>query len=194
MATVSAKSVTALLQAWSSGDESALEGLIPLIYEELHRIARRYLDRERPDHTLQTTALINEAYLRFADARRLPWQDRTHFFAIAAQMMRRILVDHARSRQNLKRGGAVRRVSLDEALAVSRDQSAELVKLHDALTALSAVDPRKGQVVELRFFGGLNIQETAHVLKVSVDTVMRDWKFAKVWLLRELRSEVRHEA
>jgi RNA polymerase sigma factor (TIGR02999 family) len=152
------------------------------------------LDRERPDHSLQTTALINEAYLRLVDARKLPWQDRTHFFAIAAQMMRRILVDHARSRQNLKRGGAVRRVSLDEALAVSRDQSAEMVKLHDALTALAAADPRKGQVVELRFFGGLNIQETAHVLKVSVDTVMRDWKFAKVWLLRELRSGVRHDA
>ncbi len=140
------------------------------------------------------TALINEAYLRLADARRLPWQNRTHFFAIAAQMMRRILVDHARSRQNLKRGGAVQKVSLDEALAVSRDQGAELVKLHDALTALSAVDARKGQVVELRFFGGLNIQETARVLRVSPDTVMRDWKFAKVWLLRELRSGVRREA
>jgi RNA polymerase sigma factor (TIGR02999 family) len=194
VATVSAQSVTALLQAWSSGDESALEGLIPLIYEELHRIARRYLNRERPDHTLQTTALINEAYLRLADTRRLVWQDRTHFFAIAAQMMRRILVDHARGRQNLKRGGAVRRVTLDEALTVCRERSAELVKLHDALTALFAVDPRKGQVVELRFFGGLNIQEIAHVLKVSPDTVMRDWKFSKVWLLRELRSGVRNEA
>jgi RNA polymerase sigma factor (TIGR02999 family) len=172
----------------------ALESLIPLIYEELHRIARRYLGRERPDHTLQTTALINEAYLRLADARRLPWHDRTHFFAIAAQVMRRILVDHARSRQNLKRGGAVRRVSLDEALTVCRERSAELVKLHDALSALSAVDSRKGQVVELRFFGGLNIQETAHVLKVSPDTVMRDWKFSKVWLLRELRSGVRRES
>jgi RNA polymerase sigma factor (TIGR02999 family) len=194
MATVSPKTVTGLLQAWGSGDETALEGLIPLIYQELHRIARRYLNRERPGHTLQTTALINEAYLRFADARRVPWQDRTHFFAIAAQMMRRILVDHARSRQNLKRGGAVRHVSLDDALTVCRERSAELVKLHDSLTALFAVDPRKGQVVELRFFGGLNIQETAHVLKVSPDTVMRDWKFAKVWLLRELRSGVRHEA
>jgi RNA polymerase sigma factor (TIGR02999 family) len=194
MATVSPKSVTGLLQAWSSGDEAALEGLIPLIYEELHRIARRYLNRERPGHTLQTTALINEAYLRFADARRIPWQNRTHFFAIAAQMMRRILVDHARSRQNLKRGGAVRHVSLDEALTVCRERSAELVKLNDALTALSAADPRKGQVVELRFFGGLNIEEIALVLKVSPDTVMRDWKFAKVWLLRELRSGARHEA
>jgi len=194
LATLSPQSVTALLQAWSGGDEMALESLIPLIYEELHRIARRYLGRERPDHTLQTTALINEAYLRLADARRLPWQDRTHFFAIAAQVMRRILVDHARSRQNLKRGGAVRRVSLDEALTVCRERSAELVKLHDALTALSAVDARKGQVVELRFFGGLNIQETAHVLKISPDTVMRDWKFSKVWLLRELRSDVGHEA
>ena len=194
MATLSPQSVTALLQAWSSGDEMALESLIPLIYEELHRIARRYLGRERPDHTLQTTALINEAYLRLADARRVPWQDRTHFFAISAQVMRRILVDHARSRQNLKRGGAVRRVSLDEALTVCRERSAELVKLHDALTALSAVDGRKGQVVELRFFGGLNIGEIAHVLKVSPDTVMRDWKFAKVWLLRELRNGVRHKA
>ena len=194
MVTVSRKGVTELLRAWSSGDEAALDRLVPLIYEELHRIARRYLDRERPGHSLQTTALINEAYLRLVDARKHPWQDRTHFFAIAAQMMRRILVDHARSRQNLKRGGAVRRVSLDEALAVSRDQSAEMVKLHDALTALAAVDSRKGRVVELRFFGGLNIQETAHILKVSVDTVMRDWKFAKVWLSRELRSGVRHDA
>jgi len=194
VAAVPAKSVTALLQAWSSGDESALEGLIPLIHEELHRIAKRYMDRERPGHTLQTTALINEAYLRLADAGKIPWQDRAHFFAIAAQMMRRILVDHARGRQNLKRGGAIRHVSLDEALTVCRERSAELVKLNDALTALFAVDSRKGQVVELRFFGGLNIQETAHVLKVSPDTVMRDWKFAKVWLLRELRSGVRHEA
>jgi RNA polymerase sigma factor (TIGR02999 family) len=194
MATISPKNVTGLLPAWSSGDETALESLVPLIYEELHRIARRYLDRERSGHTLQTTALINEAYLRLADARTVPWHDRTHFFAIAAQMMRRILVDHARSRQNLKRGGALRQVSLDEALTVSRERSAELVKLHDALTALSAVNPRKGQVVELRFFGGLNIEETAEVLKVSPDTVMRDWKFAKVWLLRELRSEVSHGA
>ena len=194
MAIVPAKGVTALLQAWSSGDKSALEGLIPLIHEELHRIAKRYMDRERPGHTLQTTALINEAYLRLADARKIPWQDRAHFFAIAAQMMRRILVDHARGRQNLKRGGAIRHVSLDEALTVCRERSAELVKLNDALTALSAADQRKGQVVELRFFGGLNIEEIALVLKVSPDTVMRDWKFAKVWLLRELRSGVRHEA
>jgi RNA polymerase sigma factor (TIGR02999 family) len=192
--TVSRKGVTELLRAWSSGDEAALDRLVPLIYEELHRIARRYLDRERPGHSLQTTALINEAYLRLADARSVSWQNRAHFFAIAAQMMRRILVDHARSRQNLKRGGSVQRVSLDAAFAVSRGRSAELVRLHDALTALSAVAPRQGQVVELRFFGGLNIQETAQVLKVSPDTVMRDWKFAKVWLLRELRSEVRHEA
>ncbi len=183
-----------MLRAWSSGDQTALDSLVPLIYEELHHIARRYLQRERPGQTLQTTDLINEAYLRLADARTVSWQNRTHFFAIAAQIMRRILVDHARSRQNLKHGGAVRRVSLDEALAVSRDQSSELVKLHDALKALSAVDRRKGQVVELRFFGGLNIQETAHVLKVSPDTVMRDWKFAKVWLVRELRSGVHHDA
>jgi len=194
VAIVPAKGVTALLQAWSSGDKSALEGLIPLIHEELHRIAKRYMDRERPGHTLQTTALINEAYLRLADARKIPWQDRAHFFAIAAQMMRRILVDHARGRQNLKRGGAIRHVSLDEALTVCRERSAELVKLNDALTALSAADQRKGQVVELRFFGGLNIEEIALVLKVSPDTVMRDWKFAKIWLLRELRSEARHEA
>ena len=145
MAIVPAKGVTALLQAWSSGDESALEGLIPLIHEELHRIAKRYMDRERPGHTLQTTALINEAYLRLAAARKAPWQDRAHFFAIAAKMMRRILVDHARSRQNLKRGGGVQQVALDEAFTVARERSAELVKLHDALTALSATDPRKGQ-------------------------------------------------
>jgi RNA polymerase sigma factor (TIGR02999 family) len=173
VASVSPNSVTELLQAWSSGDETALDRLVPLIYEELHRIATRHLDWEPPDHTPQTTELINEAYLRLADARGVPRHDRTHFFAIADQVMRRILVDHAHSRRNMKRGGAVRRVSLDEAIT-GCERSAELVKLDDALTALLVADRCKGQAVELRFFGGLNIQEASHVLKDSLDAVMRD--------------------
>jgi RNA polymerase sigma factor (TIGR02999 family) len=190
----SPEDVTQLLLAWSQGDQSAFEKLVPLVYNELYRLARRYMVRERAGHTLQTTALVNEAYLRMVDLKSVRWQNRAHFFAVSAQVMRRILVDFARSRNYQKRGGGARQVSFDEALEVSTEQSADLVALDDALTALAARDPRKGQVVELRFFGGLSVEETAHVLKVSSDTVMRDWKMAKVWLLREMSGENRDEA
>lgn len=180
--------VTELLQAWSEGDESALKKLTPFVYKELHRLAHRYMCRERTDHTLQTTALVNEAYLRLVRTSRVQWRDRTHFFAVSAQVMRRILVDMARARGYGKRGGGVRPVSLDDTAFVVAcpEKDADLVALDDALTALSAIDARKSHVVELRFFGGLSVEETAGVLRVSPDTVMRDWSFAKVWLLREL--------
>jgi RNA polymerase sigma factor (TIGR02999 family) len=186
MTTPSTQEVTEMLVAWSNGDKSALERLIPLVHDELHRLAHRYMNRERPAHMLQTTALVNEAYLRLVDSTHVRWQNRAHFFAVSAQLMRRILVDFARSRNYLKRGGAAVQVSLDEALAMPPEQNPDLVALDDALTALAAVDERKSQVIELRFFGGLSIEETAEVLKVSADTVMRDWRLAKVWLLREL--------
>ena len=186
MATPSPEEVTRLLLAWSRGDESALEKLIPLVYEELHRLAHGYMDRERAGHTLQTTALVNEAYLRLIDASQVRWQNRAHFFAVSAQLMRRVLVDFARSRNYQKRGGEAHQVSFDEALMVSQERSADLVALDDALTSLAAIDSRKSRVVELRFFGGLSVEEAAEVLQVSPDTVMRDWAFAKVWLLREL--------
>jgi len=153
---------------------------------ELHRLARRYMKRERPGHTLQATALVNEAYLRLVEVKRVQWQSRAHFFAMAARMMRRILVDHARARDNSKRGGDVSRVSLDEAVVVSSEPEHDLLGLDEALRRLEAVHPRKGQVVELRFFGGLSLEETAEALHVSIDTVKRDWRFAKLWLLREL--------
>ncbi len=186
MTAASKKEITGLLQAWSQGDRSALERLIPLVYEELHRLAHRYMTRERSGHPLQTTALINEAYLRLVDMANVRWQNRGHFFSISAQIMRRILVDFARSRQYLKRGGKAQRVSLDAALAISGEGDVDLVALDDALNALAEVDPRKAKVVEMRFFGGMTVEETADVLRVSPDTVMRDWKMAKVWLLREL--------
>jgi RNA polymerase sigma factor (TIGR02999 family) len=178
--------VTQLLLAWSGGEESALEKLVPLVYGELHRLAQRYMAKEQPGQTLQTTALVNEAYLRLVDSRQANWQNRAHFFAVSAQMMRRILVDRARSRRSLKRGTGATPLELDEALLVTDGRSAGLVALDDALKNLTALDPRKGHVVELRFFGGLSVQETAEVLKVSKDTVMRDWKLAKSWLRREL--------
>ena len=174
------------LLAWSQGKEPALEKLIPLIYQELHRLAHRYMRGERPDHTLQTTALVNEAYLRLVDTRKVRWQNRAHFFAVSAQLMRRILVDFARSRRSLKRGAGAQKVTLDEALLMSPQQGQDVVALDEALKALAAVDARKSQVVELRFFGGLTVEETAEVLKVSSDTVLRGWRLAKVWLLREL--------
>jgi len=186
--------VTQLLLAWSQGDRSALEELIPLVYDELHKMARRYMIREQAAHTLQTTALVNEAYLRMVDMRKVQWQNRAHFFAVSAQLMRRILVDFARSRNYQKRGGGKRKVTLDDALEVSPRQDADLVLLDDALNALAVVDDRKRKVVELRFFGGLTVEETAHVLEVSSDTVMRDWKMAKVWLLREMSGKDRDEA
>ena len=180
------REVTGLLIAWGAGDESALDKLVPLVHAELHRLAHREMGRERAGHTLQTTALVNEVYLRLIDVSRVQWQDRAHFFAMSARLMRRILVDHARSRLSQKRGGATRRVSLDEALTVSPERGADLVALDDALKALAAVDARKSQVVELRYFGGLSVDETAESLHVSTDTVLRDWSLAKVWLLREL--------
>ena len=192
MAGRSSHDVTQLLQAWSDGDQKALEKLMPLVYGELHRLAKRHMARERADHTLQTTALVNEAYLKLIDSTRMNWRNRAHFFAVSAQLMRRILIDFARSRHTLKRDAGTDPVSLDEAPAVS--QRADLVALDDALNALTALDPRKSQVVELRFFGGLSVEETAEVLKVSAETVMRDWRLAKIWLLHELRPEKRDAA
>ena len=182
--------VSQLLRDWSAGDQGALDRLTPIVYQELHRLARQYLKRERPGHSLQTTALVNEAYLRLVDYKGMQWKDRAHFFAVSAQLMRRILVDHAR-RHNLKRGGGVQLVSLDEAAAVGSGRAADLVALDDALNALARLDPRKTRVVELRFFGGLSVSEMAEVLQVSSVTVMRDWSTAKAWLYREMTS--RHE-
>jgi len=178
--------ITGLLVAWSSGDSLALDKLTSLVYDELHRTARRYMAREKRDHTLQTTALINEVYLRLVDLRDVNWQDRAHFFALCASMMRRILIDFARSRNYQKRGGDVRQISFDEALFVSQEPPTDIVALDEALAALAVIDQRKSQVVELRFFGGLSVEETAAVLKVSDETVKRDWRIAKLWLLREL--------
>ena len=178
--------VTRLLQDWSEGDAGAAERLMPLVYEELRRLARSYLRRERPDHTLQPTALVNEAFLKLVDQSRVSWQDRHHFFGIAAQMMRRVLVDHARAQKAEKRGGAQGKVSLEEANVPTGERAAELVELDEALQRLAEVFPRKGRVVELRFFGGLSVEETARVLGVSDKTVMREWQSAKLWLYREL--------
>ena len=178
---------TELLRAWSQGDGSALDRLVPLVYEELHRLARRYMRQERPDHTLQATSLVNEAYLRLIDVNRVEWRDRAHFLAVAAQMMRRILVEFARHRHRQKRGGGAVRVNLDDLQELPDPKERDLVALSDALSALATFDARMGQVVELRFFGGLTVEETAEVLNVSAETVMRDWKTAKAWLLREIR-------
>jgi RNA polymerase sigma factor (TIGR02999 family) len=186
MAEPSQPPVTELLQAWSDGNSTALDQLVPIVYRELRRLAKHYMAQERPGHTLQATALVNEAYLRLVDVTRMRWQSRAHFFAVSATVMRRILVEFARSRHRQKRGGEAQRVELDgetPALAIT-----DFVALDDALNALAVVDPRMGQVVELRFFGGLSVQETSEVLKVSPETVMRDWKTAKVWLLREMSA------
>ncbi|HTC40894.1 MAG TPA: sigma-70 family RNA polymerase sigma factor [Candidatus Acidoferrales bacterium] len=177
--------ITMLLRTWSEGDQSALERLAPIVYDELHRLAGRYMKRERPGHSLQTTALVNEAYMRLVDYKRMEWQNRAHFFAVSAQLIRRILVEHAR-RHNLKRGGSVQHVSLEEAAVVGGSRAADLVALDDAMKRLAQLDARKEQVVEMRFFGGLSVEETAEVLKVSAVTVMRDWSTAKAWLYREL--------
>jgi RNA polymerase sigma-70 factor (ECF subfamily) len=182
----SAQHVTRLLQDWSQGKDAALEELLPLVHQELRRLARRYMFGERPGHTLQTTALVNEAYLRLLGSRKVNWQNRAHFFAISAQLMRRILVDYARAREYQKRGGGAPKVTLDEALMGPQEKGHDLVALDDALKALAGVDPRKSKVVELRFFGGLSVEETADVLKVSPDTVHRDWRLAKAWLAREM--------
>jgi len=178
------RDITRLLVAWNNGDEAALEELTPLVYEELHRLARRYMGRERSGHTLQTSALVNEAYLRLIDWKNVRWQNRAHFFAVSAQLMRRILVDFARANAYAKRGGGALHLDLDEVAVVSPDPGTDIVALDEALTSLAALSPRQSQVVELRFFGGLSLEETAEVLKVSVGTVRRDWSLARAWLHR----------
>ena len=186
----SPQQVTELLTAWSSGDQAARDRLVSLVYDELHRLAHKYMKREAPGHTLQTSALVNEAFVKLVDQRNVRWQNRAHFFAIAAHVMRRILVDHARGRQAAKRGAGVHPVSFDDGLYVSEKRNAEVVAVHEALEQLAKFDQRKGQVVELRFFGGLSIDETAQVLGVSPGTVMRDWTLAKAWLLREISPPI----
>jgi RNA polymerase sigma-70 factor (ECF subfamily) len=186
--------ITQLLKAWTTGDEEALAKLTPLIYGELHRSARRYMAHERAGHLLQTTALVNEVYIRLVDCAEVDWQDRAHFFAVSAQLMRRILVDFARERDTKRRGRNIPHISLDEVPALSQQPDPDLVALDDALTALAAIDERKSKTVELRFFGGLDIEQTAAVLKVSPKTVNRDWKMAKVWLLREMSGGESHGA
>lgn len=182
------RDVTQLLVAWNNGDETAREALVQLVYDELHRLAHQYMNRERHGHTLQTSALVNEAFLRLVDQREVRWQNRAHFFAISAQMMRRILVDYARSRQSEKRGGEFIRVSLDEQLIVSDEQNDEVVALDDALKMLAIMDQRKCRIVELRFFAGLSIEEAAAVLGISPGTVMREWTLAKAWLRKEIKD------
>ena len=182
-------SVTQLLLAWREGDQAALEQLVPLVYQDLRRRARRCMAGQRPGHTLQATALINEAYLRLIDCQQVNWKDRAHFLAVSARMMRRVLVEFARSRQYQKRGGEAQKTSLDEALVVSPERGHDLAALDDALQALADAFPRQSQVVELRFFGGLSVEETAQVLQVSPVTVMRDWQLAKSWLARELKKQ-----
>jgi RNA polymerase sigma factor (TIGR02999 family) len=179
------QSITQLLAEWRDGNQSALDELYPLVYDELHRLARRYMSRERKGHTLQTTALINEAYVRLA-GQKVNWANRSHFFAISAQIMRRILIDHARRHAYAKRGGGAQQVSLDEAATVTPDQSGELLRLDEALKSLAEMDPRRSQVVELRYFGGLNNEEIAGVLNVSENTVTRDWNMARAWLYQQL--------
>jgi RNA polymerase sigma-70 factor (ECF subfamily) len=190
---VSPHEVTRLLQAWRTGDESALEQLMPLVYDELHRLARRYMAAEQAGHPLQTTALVHEVYLRLVDANSIDWQNRAHFYAICARLMRRILIDFARTRNYQKRGAAFAHIQLEEAATVSAAVSSELLAVDEALKQLAVVDSRKSEVVELRFFGGLTVDEIAAALQVSPETVMRDWKLAKAWLLRELSHESPHE-
>ncbi|MDP9161492.1 MAG: sigma-70 family RNA polymerase sigma factor [Acidobacteriota bacterium] len=181
--------VTELLQAWCEGKPEALEELVPLVYQDLHRAAARYMAREHPDHTLQATALVNEVYVRLVDIRTVSWQNRAHFFAICAKLMRRILTDFARSRFSLKRGAGAPHVTFDEALVLSPEPCVDLLALDDAMKKLAAIDERKSRVVELRFFAGLSVEETAGVLHVSPETIARDWRLAKVWLLREMTRE-----
>ena len=187
--TAATHEVTKLLKAWSDGDESALDKLMPLVHDELHRLARRHMRREKPGHILQTGALVNEAYLRLVDASQIQWQNRSHFFGIAARLMRRILVDDARRRHFDKRGGRMIQVALDEVMSVPQEQAANIVALDDALQTLAVIDPRQSEIVELRFFGGMSIEETAEFLHVSPGTVMRDWTFARAWLRKEMVAE-----
>ena len=181
--------ITERLIAWNNGDLAALDDVIHAVYQELRRMADRYLRLERTGHTLQPTALVHEAYLRLIDQTQVNWQNRAHFFGVAGQMMRRILVDHARTKQRDKRGGPARTISLDEVLEVTKGQATDLVALNEALENLTAIDPRKSRVVEMRYFGGLSVDETAEVLQVSPQTVLRDWKLARAWLYKELKSE-----
>ena len=190
MSTLAAEGITQLLVDWGNGDQAALDRLIPIVYEELRRIAHNYMRRERADHTLQTTALVHEAYARLIDYRRTDWAGRTHFFALAAQLMRRILVDYARSHTRAKRGGHAIKVALDEAEILSADRSLELLALDEALTKLASLDSRKSRVFELRFFGGLSNEETSTVLNISINTVTRDWNFAEAWIRHEIRSAI----
>jgi RNA polymerase sigma-70 factor (ECF subfamily) len=185
--------VSTLLRAWSDGDQAALDHLTPIVYEELRRLAGYYMGRERSGHSLQATALVNEAYLKLVDCKRMHWENRAHFFAVSAKLMRRILVDHAR-RHNLKRGGGVQHVALEDSAIVGATPDEDLVALDEAMHALAQIDPRKAQVVELRFFGGLSVEESAEVLKVSQITVMRDWSTARAWLYREINGGARNES
>lgn len=186
--------VSQLLQDWSNGDQAALDKVMPVVYQELHRMAHHYMRKERAGHTLQTTALVNEAYMRLAAYKRMRWQSRVHFFAVAAQVMRRILVEQARSKKFAKRGGGAQQISLDETAIVSAGRSAEVIAVDEALTDLESWDPRKGRIVELRFFGGLSIEETAEALKISPTTVQREWRSAKAWLYRAISEGDRIEA
>jgi len=186
MAGKAERDITLLLKAWSEGDESALDALVPLVYDDLHRAAHAYMTRESPDNTLQTTALVNEVYLRLAGGRPTTWNGRGHFFAVCATVMRRILTDIARARKSQKRGGTAPHLPLDDEILISHDPRVDLLELDAALTSLGAVDERQARVVELRFFGGLSVEETAEVLKVSPETVHRDWRQAREWLQREL--------
>ena len=188
--TLSAENLTGLLIEWRQGDETALDKLTPLVYDELRRIAHRYVQRERDGHTLQTTALVNEAYLRLAGQQKIEWQSRAHFFAVTAQVMRHVLIDHARRRHYVKHGGALQQVSLEDAAMMSQQRAAELVALDEALNELAQLDPRKSRVVELRYFGGLSLEETAEVLEVSLMTVRRDWRAAKAWLYKAVTGDV----
>lgn len=187
--TSSTPDVTELLIAWNEGNQESLERLLPAVYDELRKLARSYLRRERPDHTLQATALVHEAYLRLIDQNSVTWQNRAHFFGIAAQMMRRILVNHAVAKQTDKRGGGVQKLSLDEAISLAEERELDLIALDDALKTLAEFDPRQSQIVELRFFGGLSIEETAEVLNISPATIKREWSTAKMWLHRELTKQ-----
>jgi len=193
MNTPSASEITQLLLAWSAGDQTALEKLTPLVYQELHRIARRHMKSERPGHTLQTTALVNEAYMRLVDVKRVAWKDRAHFFAVSAQIMRQILVDYARSRGSAKRGGWGHILSLDDLTVVSQERRRDLVALDDALRALTRLDPVQGRIVELRFFGGLTVKETSAVLNIPLRTVEREWESAKAWLYHELSGGAKND-
>lgn len=189
MTMLSPDNVTGLLTEWWQGDKAALETLTPLVYDELRRIAHRYMQSEREGHTLQTTGLVNEAYLRLGDQQRIEWQSRAHFFAVTAQVMRHILIDYARRRRYVKRGGEAQQIPLEEAVLMSKPRAAELVALDEALDELANLDPRKSRVVELRYFGGLSLEQTAEVLEISPITVRRDWRAAKAWLYRRMKAE-----